>query len=76
MTEIIKKILTYGISGAITLVGLGWGAKISLDDAKAEYKAEILDEVKTWRKEDMTIIQAIKEDTTIIKQALINRATR
>lgn len=76
MTELIKKVLAYGISGAITLVGLGWGAKISLDDAKAEFKVEILHEVSGWRKEDMTIIKSIKEDTKIIKQALINRGTR
>lgn len=71
MADVIKKILAYGISGAIGLITLGWGARIALDDAKAEFKIEILHEVAAWRREDMAVIQSIKEDTGFVKQALI-----
>ena len=73
MIDLVKKILAYGISGAIGLIAFGWSAKIALEDAKAEFKVEILGDVREWRNADMKVIMSIKEDTAIIKQALISK---
>jgi hypothetical protein len=73
MIDLVKKVLAYGISGAIGLIAFGWSAKIALEDAKADFKVEILGEVKDWRQADMEVIKSIKEDTAIIKQALISK---